>query len=103
MVVIVESDQVAELQVTSSGSSLRGNTLHSTAITEESVSVVVEEIIAGLVEDTSHVLLSDSKTDGVGETLAKRASGDLNSGSLVGLGMTGSLAVELLFKKCQRT
>lgn len=96
MVVIVDSNEVAQLQVTSHGGSLTGNTLHGTAITEEGVSVVVKKIIAGLVEDTSRVSLGNGQTDGVRETLTKRSSGDLNTGGVVGLGVTGSDAVELL-------
>lgn len=98
MVVIVDSNEVAQLQVTSHGGSLTGNTLHGAAITEEGVSVVVEKIIAGLVEDTSRVSLGNGQADGVGETLAKRSSGDLNTGGVVGLGVTWGDAIELLEK-----
>ena len=40
--------------------------------------------------------LSDGKTDGVGETLAKRTGGNLKTGSVVRLRMTGSDRVDLL-------
>lgn len=98
MVVVVDGNQVAELQVTSHGGSLAGNTLHSTAITEEGVGEVVEQLVAGLVEDTTGVGLGNGQTNSVGETLAKRTSGDLNTGGVVGLGVTGGDAVELLQK-----
>lgn len=96
VVVIVDSNEIAQLQVTSHGGGLTGNALHGAAITEESVSVVVEELIAGLVEDASGVRLGNGQTDGVGETLTERSSGDLNTGGIVGLGVTGGDAVELL-------
>ena len=96
VVVVVDHDQVTELQVAGSRGSLAGNTLHSASITEESVGVVVDKIETWLVEDGSSVGLSNSHTDGVGETLTKRTSGDLNTGGVVSFGVTGSLAVELL-------
>lgn len=95
MVVVVESDQVAELEVTGGGGSLGGNTLHGAAITEEAVGVVVDKLVAGLVEGGSGVTLSHGETDGVGETLAERTSGDLNAGGVVGLGVAGGDAVDL--------
>lgn len=82
--------------MTSLGSGLRGNTLHSTSISEETVGVVVEELETGLVEAGGEVSLSHGKTDGIGETLSKRTSGDLNTGSVVSLGVTGGLGSELL-------
>jgi hypothetical protein len=82
--------------VTSSRSSLAGNTLHGAAITEEHVSVVVDQIEAGLVENGCSMRLRNSKTDGIGETLSERTGGDFNARSIVGLGMTGCDAVDLL-------
>jgi hypothetical protein len=96
MVVIVDGDKVAKLQVTGHGGSLAGNTLHSTAITEEGVCVVVDELVAGLVEDTGGVSLGNSQTDGVRETLAEGTRGDLNTGGVVSLGVTGGDTVNLL-------
>lgn len=98
MVVIVDGNQVAKLKVTSHRGSLAGNTLHSTTITEEHVGVVVEKLEAGLVVDTTGVGLGHGETNSVGETLAKRTSGDLNTGGVVSLGVTGGDAVELLLK-----
>jgi hypothetical protein len=96
VVVIVDGNEVSELQVTGSGGSLASNTLHGAAITEEHVDVVVDQLVAGLVEDGSSVLLSNGETDGIGETLTKRASSDLDTGGVVRLGVTGGDAVDLL-------
>lgn len=96
MVVVVDHDEVAELQVASHRCSLRGDTLHSAAITEEGVCVVVEQLIAGLVEDSGRVPLSNGETNSVGETLTKGTSGDLDTGGVVGLRVTGSDRVNLL-------
>ena len=88
--------------MTSHGGSLAGNTLHSTTITEVHVGVVVEEVIARLVEGGSSLSLGNGQTDGVGETLTERTGGDLNTGGVVSLGVTGGDAVELLVF-CQNT
>lgn len=96
MVVIVDSNEVTELQVTSGTGSFASNTLHSTTITEDGVCVVVEKVVAGLVEDGGTVSLGDGETNGVGETLTKRAGGDLNTGGVVGFRVTRGLAIDLL-------
>ena len=96
MVIVVDGNQVAQLQMTGSGGSLAGNTLHGAAITEEHKCVVVDQVEAGLVEDSRGMRLRDSETDGIGETLAERASGDLNTRSVVSFGVARGDAVDLL-------
>jgi hypothetical protein len=96
VVIVVDGDQVAELQVTGHRRSLAGNALHGAAIAEEHEGVVVDQLEPGLVEDSRSVRLANGKTDGIGETLTERASGDFNAGSIVGLGVTGCDAVDLL-------
>lgn len=96
VVVVVDADQVAELQVTSHRSSLGGDTLHGASITEEAVCVVIDQVKAGLVEGGSGVSLGNGKTDGVGETLAKRSSGNLDTWGVVALWVTRGDAVDLL-------
>ena len=96
VVVIVNGNQVAELEMASHGCSLAGNTLHSTTITEEREGVVVDQIKAGLVELSSGVRLGNGKTDSVGETLAERTGGDLNARCVVVCRMAGCFAVDLL-------
>lgn len=96
MVVVVDADEVAELKVASQGRGLRGDTLHQATIAEEAVGVVVDKVEVVLVEDGAGVGLSHGETDGIGDTLTKRASGDLNSGGVVSLWVTGSDAVNCL-------
>lgn len=69
MVIIIKTDQIAQLKMTSSASSLAGDTLHGTAIAEDAVCVVVDEAVSRLVEDSTGVGLSHGQTDGIGETL----------------------------------
>ena len=99
VVVVVDHDEVTELQVTSSTGGLTGNTLHCATITEEAVGVVVNQVVVWLVEDGGSVGLGDSETDGVGETLTKRTSGDLNAWCVVRFWVTRCDAVDLLSEK----
>ena len=96
MVVIVDGNQVTQLQVTRSGGSLASNSLHSTTITEDHVCVVVDEVKSRLVENGCGMRLRNSKTDGIGETLTKRASCDFDARGVVSFGVAGSDAVDLL-------
>jgi hypothetical protein len=95
MVIIPDGNQVAQLEVTSQRARLARDTLHQAAIAEEAVCVVVNKFVPGLVECGSSVGLSNGKTDSVGNTLAKRTSGDLNAGGIVSLGMAGCDAVNV--------
>lgn len=93
MVVVVDHDKVAELQVAGGTGGLAGDALHGAAVTEEAICVVVAQIVARLVEDTGGVSLGDGQTDGVGETLTERAGRHLDTGSVVSFGVTGADAV----------
>ena len=99
MVVVINHDQVAELQVTGGGGSLGGDTLHGTAITEEGVRVVVDQVETWLVEDSTSVSLGNGQTDGVSEALTKRSGGNLDTRGIVSLGVTGGDGVDLLIEK----
>lgn len=96
VVVIPDGNQVAELEVTGEGAGLAGDTLHEAAIAKEAVCVVVDELEAGLVEAGCGVSLGNGETDSIADTLTERASGDLNAGGVMGLGMAGGLAADSL-------
>ena len=82
--------------MTSQTGSLASNTLHSTTVTEEDVGVVVDEVVARLVEGSSSLGLSNGKTNGVGETLTQGTSGYLNTRSVVRFGVTRGDAAHAL-------
>ena len=103
MVVVVNHNKVAELQVTGGRGGLGGDTFHGATITEEAVGVVVDQVETGLVEDGGSVSLGDGETDGVTETLTERTGGDLDTGGVVGLGVTGGDAVDLLFRRQKKS
>lgn len=96
VVVVVDSNEVAELEVASQGAGLTGNALHQAAIAEEAVGVVVREGEAGLVEDGGGVSLGHGQTDGIADTLTQRAGGDLDTGGIVSLGVARSDAINSL-------
>lgn len=96
MIVIINHDQVPQLQMPSSARSFASNTLHSTAITEKGKRVIVDQFKTGLIEFGSRMGLCDGKTNGVGETLAKRACGDLNTWGILCFWMTRGDAVNAL-------
>ena len=83
MVVIVDSNEVSELEVTSLRSSLRGNTFHRTSITKECIRMVVNQVIAWLVEYSRSVSLSNGKTNSIGKPLTKRSSCNFYAGSVM--------------------
>lgn len=93
VVIIINRNQIAQLQVTSHAGCLASHTLHSTSVTKEDVSVICDEREAILVEDGSGVCLGNGETNRVAEALAERAGGDFNAGSIVGLWVTRGNAV----------
>ena len=96
MVVVVNADEVAELQMAGKTRGFTSNTLHGTAIAKEAVGVIREEVKSGLIEDGSRVRLRNSQTDGVRETLTKRTGCDFNTFSIMSLGVARRDAVNLL-------
>eukprot|EP00053_Salpingoeca_punica_P011021 m.98695 g.98695 ORF g.98695 m.98695 type:complete len:479 (-) comp15561_c0_seq1:53-1489(-) len=95
LVVVVEDNQLAEAKVTSERRSLARHALLHAAIAADDVGVVVDQLEVRLVEASSHVGLGDSETNGVGQTLAERARGDLDTLGEVVLRVAGRLAADL--------
>lgn len=96
VVVVPDGNQVSELKVTSQRAGLARDTLHQATIAEEAVCIVVNQVETVLVKCSSSVCLCHGQTDGVADTLTKGTGCDLNAGSVVGLGVTGCDAVDLL-------
>lgn len=96
MVVIVQADQVAKFQMAGSTSSLAGNTLHSTSISEDAVCVVIEQVVSWSVENGSRMGLGNSKTNSIGNTLTEGSGCDLDSGGVVSFRVTGSDTAKFL-------
>lgn len=95
MVVIIDANEIAELQMTSQGSCLACNTFHSTSITKETVCVIVHHLEALLVEHTTSMRLTHSQTNSIAKTLTKRPGGHFDTRGVMGFGMTRCYAVHL--------
>src|SRR4051794_3228041 len=72
-----------------------GNALPGAAVAKDGGGMVVDEVKAVLVEDGGRVPLGDGEPDSIPKALAERASGDLDAGGVVGLGVSGSDAADL--------
>jgi hypothetical protein len=95
VVIVVDADEISQLQMASHASGLAGNALHGAAITKEAVGMVVDNVEAILVVDSSSVCLGNGKTDSISKTLAEWAGGDFDTRSVVGFRMAGRDAVYL--------
>lgn len=95
VVVVIQTDQVSELQMTCQAGCLAGNTLHGTTVTENDIGVVVDEVKARLVDLGGSVCLGHGQTNGVAEALTQRTSGNLDTIKLP-LRVTWGPAVDLL-------
>lgn len=82
--------------MTSGAGGLASNPLHGAPVAKEAVCVIVDEIIAWLVEDGSSVRLSDCKANCIGETLTKWAGRNFNTLRIVALRMAGGDAINML-------
>lgn len=98
VVVVINGDEIAELQVSSQRCGFTGNTLHSATISKEHEGMICQKIESGLVEDGSRVPLSDRETDCISKSLTKRSGRDLDTRSIMRLWMARSDAVNLLHK-----
>lgn len=58
MIVVIDHDQIAQLQMTSGACSFTGNALHSAAVTKDTICMVVDNLEARLIEMSSSLCLS---------------------------------------------
>ncbi len=71
------------------------DTFHQATIAHKDVGVVVNDLVAALVELGSERTLSNRHTNRIGDALAKRTGSGLNAWRIAILRMTRSLGVEL--------
>lgn len=96
VVIVIDSNQIAELQMASKAGCFTSNAFLSTAIAEKHVGVVVNQIVARLVEFCSRVCLSNGKTNSITKALSKGPRGDLNARRVMRLRMAGGDAIDSL-------
>ena len=71
------------------------DTFHQTAITEEGVGLVIDDIVTGTVELCGENFLSQRHTNRVTNTLTQRASGGFYTGGITVFRVTRGLGVQL--------
>ncbi len=96
MIVVIDHDEVAQLQVTGRTCGFAGNTLHGAAITKNTECMVVNKLEAWLVEMCSSLSLSNCQSNGICEALTQWASSNLNPLRILAFGMAGCDAVNVL-------
>lgn len=72
VVVIIDGNEVAELEMSGQRDGFSGNTLLQTTVSKECVGMVVEEWESVAVEGGTSLGLGDSETDGVADTCRAR-------------------------------
>jgi hypothetical protein len=96
VIVVIDSDQVSELQMPRQTSCFARNALLCTSVPEEDICVIVDYLEPRFIESCCGIGLSNGETDGVGKSLAKRASGDLDSRGVMGFRMSWRNAIQRL-------
>jgi hypothetical protein len=91
VVVVVDRDQLAQAQGAGQRACLVRDAFHQTAVAEEDIGEVVDDVVAGLVELRGQRLLGQGHADGVGDALTERAGGGLHARGVAVLGMSGVL------------
>ncbi len=95
LVVVVQADQLAQLQVTRQRRRLGGDAFHQVAVADEGPGAVVDHGVAGAVVGAGQLRLGDGHADRVGEPLPQRAGGDLDARRVAALRMPRRLAAPL--------
>ena len=94
-VVVIKSNQFAQLLSACQGRRFVGDTLHQAAIAQEAPGVVVNDGVAGAVELRGQGFLGNRETDRVGKALAQRASGGFDARSVAELRVASGGRVQL--------
>ncbi len=95
VVLVVEVDNLAELEVAGNGGGFEGDAFHDVAVGDDAVGVMVDDLVAGPVEGFSQEPFRHGETDTVGQPLSERAGGDFDTRSIAALRVTGGLRAKL--------
>ena len=79
MVVVIEVDQLAELQMAGEGCGLRGDALHQVAVADDPVCEMIDDLGAGAVVTSGQVRFGDRQTHSVAKALTERSGGRLDA------------------------
>jgi hypothetical protein len=95
LVVVVKIDQLAQGPVARQRGRLRGDALHQIAVADDGIGMVVNDLVAGLVEPGGHEALGQRQAHAVAKALSQRAGGGLDARGQAMLRMAGGLAAPL--------
>jgi hypothetical protein len=84
LVVVEDTDQPSEAEVSGERCRLVADALHQAAVTGDGERVVVDRLTA---ESGAQIAFGDRHSDRVGETLTERSGSDLDAGGVADLGM----------------
>src|SRR5690606_39117759 len=93
-VVVIEADQLAEAKHAGQRAGLVRNAFHEAAVTGKEIRVVIDDLVARLVELRGQDLLRERHADGIGQALAQRAGGGLDARRFAVLRVTRRLRMQ---------
>src|ERR1700733_10796413 len=96
MVVVINANEVAQLQTPCHTGSFACNALHSTPISKEAESMIVDQLKTRFVEQRSGMCLSNGHTNSIGDTLAQGPCSNFDAWSFMGFWVTWGDAVDML-------
>ena len=70
VVVVVEVDQLAQLHVAGQRGGFGCHAFHQVAVGDDGIRIMIDDVVAGAVENGRQMGLGDSHADAVGESLA---------------------------------
>ena len=82
VVLVVEVDQLAELEIAGDGGRFEGDAFHDIAVGDDAIGVVIDDFVTRTIEGCGEEPLGDGKADPVGEALTQWSGGDFDARSV---------------------
>ncbi len=95
VILVVEPDQLAELQVARERTRLVRNPLHQVAVGRDEIREMIDDVVAGAVEERRELRFGDRHADHVARALTERSRRRFHARRVPELRMPGSLASPL--------
>ena len=95
MIVVIEADQLAESQMAGERCGLGRHALHQVAITDQRISVTIDDQVPRAVVAGREIAFRDREADGIGEALPEGTGRCLHSRRQTALGVSRTLAAPL--------
>ena len=95
VIVIIQINELTQFHVTGQRSGLMRQTLHQVTITDDSVGVMVDNLLFGLIESFCQKRFGNGHANPVGKALSQWPGGRFNSRGQAIFWVTGSFAIPL--------